>query len=179
MILRPALDREIDAVYRIIEQGRARLAALGIDQWQGSRPDLALIRSDIAAGYCHVAVLGERFAGTIALIDDGEPNYDHLIEGSWLTGSLSADPSYICVHRLAVADDALGRGVAKGMLSFAELTAREAGRESVRIDTHPGNGPMRTLLADCGYQKCGVILLDEALGELTRERLVYEKILED
>lgn len=179
MILRPALDHEADAVYEVIEQGKARLAALGIDQWQSKRPDLDLVRSDIAAGYCHVAMLENRIAATIALVDDGEPNYDSLLEGSWLTESSSERPSYLCIHRVAVADAALGQGLAKRMLSFAELIARETDRASVRIDTHPGNVPMRALLEGCGFQECGTILLDEALGELTRERIAFEKLLED
>lgn len=177
MTIRAALPDEASAVYEVISQGRARLAALDIDQWQGGRPDLALIRSDIAAGCCRIAMEEGRIAATMALFTNGEPSYDQLAGGKWLTTSHSSRPTYACVHRVAVADRALGRGFAKRMLLFAEEEARERGRVSVRIDTHPRNVPMRALLARCGYEECGLILLDESFGEPTRERIALEKLV--
>lgn len=54
--------------------------------------------------------------------------------------------------------------------------AAECGFQSVRIDTHLGNVPMRGLLEKCGYSQCGVFLLANR-EEPTRERVAYEKIV--
>ena len=81
------------------------------------------------------------------------------------------------MHRFAVADAARGQGYAKRLLSHAEAMAAEVGLESVRVDTHPGNAPMRSLLAKCGYVECGSITLDVDYDEPTLERIGYEKLV--
>ena len=50
--------------------------------------------------------------------------------------------------------------------------AKAQGRESVRIDTHQGNAPMRAMLERSGYVHCGSVYLET--GE---HRVAYEKCL--
>ena len=50
--------------------------------------------------------------------------------------------------------------------------AKDAGRDSVRIDTHRGNAPMRAMLERNGYLMCGSVYLEN--GE---HRVAYEKIV--
>lgn len=206
MELRYARVEDIDAVWNIINQARRRLGELGIDQWQGGYPDRAAIEGDVATNRGYVAVedtaAQQRVLGYAMFEDAGEPAYDRIYNGAWLTespanapaaapadvlvdASAAADasgqdssggPSYMAVHRVAVADGATGRGVARFLLGSAEQMARERGFASVRIDTHEGNAPMRGLLARCGYALCGVILIEDS-AEPTRERLAFEKLV--
>lgn len=106
----------------------------------------------------------------------GEPTYDVIYDGAWLTDSSSVYPRYVTVHRVAVADGATGRGVARFLLGEAVRIAQVCGAQSVRIDTHEGNTPMRGLLRSCGFAECGVIMLDDPL-EPTPERLAFEKLV--
>ena len=46
----------------------------------------------------------------------------------------------------------------------------------MRIDTHPGNAPMRRLLLKRGYAECGTVYIDHAEGA-TPDRVAYEKLL--
>lgn len=124
-----------------------------------------------ASSYVAQAVLAS------AMFDSsGEPTYDVIYEGAWLTECTSAEPAYLTVHRVAVTDGATGKGVASYLLGRAEDYARKLGCASVRIDTHAGNVPMQKLLAKCGYVHCGTILLADP-AEPTRERLAFEKLV--
>ena len=159
----------------ILADGRASLAALGIDQWQGCYPHRAAIEGDVACGESYVVEESGRVLATAMIGLSGESDYD-LIEGAWLTRFRSDDPGYAVVHRVAVDAGALGRGVASFLLSCAEDVSRDGGVASVRIDTHPGNKPMRRLLEKTGFAQCGTIYIAHAEGGVP-ERIAYEKLV--
>uniref|UniRef100_UPI0022DEC11A GNAT family N-acetyltransferase n=1 Tax=Eggerthella sinensis TaxID=242230 RepID=UPI0022DEC11A len=71
---------------------------------------------------------------------------------------------------------ALGKGAATALLARSEDLARANGSASVRIDTHPGNAPMHSLLAKAGYTQCGIIYIAHA-EEGTPERIAYERLV--
>ena len=103
---------------------------------------------------------GEIVATPAMLTSSGERTYDRIEGDGWISSSTSDDPAYpATVHRFAVSDKACGKGCAKAMLRHAEELARDAGMDSVRVDTHEGNAPMRGLLSRCGYVECGAIIL--------------------
>lgn len=177
MKLRPASERDIDRIMEIIEEGRASLAALGIDQWQGNYPNRSTIRDDISRGDSHVVCLDDgRIAATAVIGLDGEPLYDLITDGSWLTGSTSDNPTYAVVHRVAVSTTCKGLGVGRFLMTAIEQHAAAVGRLSVRIDTHAGNAPMRKLIERSGYTRCGIVRINHNEGT-TRERIAYEKLL--
>lgn len=159
----------------IIEDGRRALGALGIDQWQGCYPHRGAIESDVASGASYVVEESRRVLATVMIGFSGERDYD-LIEGAWLTDSRSDDPDYAVVHRLAVDAESLGRGVASFLLASAEDLSRDGGAASVRIDTHPGNRPMRRLLEKSGFAQCGTIYIAHAEKGVP-ERIAYEKLV--
>lgn len=172
MIFRPAEQGEFEAVMAIIEDGRAALKALGLDQWQGGSPNAAMIEADLAAGRTHVAVDEDgAVLGTAACIETGEPDYDNVLEGDWL----SSGAPYLTLHRIAVAKSAARRGVASFMINTAAEQARERGLKSLRADTHEGNIPMQRTFEKCGMERCCVIRLSSEL-EPTRIRLGFERI---
>lgn len=173
--LRKAQMVELDHLMDIYADGRRALAELGIDQWQSGRPSVEMIADDIERGEFYLCVDDGVIAGAAMLGLRGDADYD-LIKDSWLTDCTVANPDYLVVHRV-VADSRLGRrGVASFLITAAEQMAREAGRASVRIDTHPGNVRMHGLLAKLGYTEVGVFLLPEGF-EATRERVAYEKLV--
>lgn len=177
MQLRKTREDEIDAAYEVIEQARRRIALLGIDQWQNGSPNRGHLVSDVRRGEAYVVEDDGVLVGNAMLTCCEESCYNEIDGPGWLTSCDPGEPGYLVVHRFAVADDALGKGVAKLMLSEAEAMARKLGKESVRIDTHEGNVPMRTLLKRCGYTECGTVILDLADNESTLERLGYEKLV--
>lgn len=160
----------------ILADGRASLAALGIDQWQGGYPHRDVIEDDVASGSSYAVVDDGTVVATAMLGFEGEAVYDRIEQGTWLTCCLSDDPCYCVVHRVAVSAAFKGRGAASFLLSCAEEMARDRGCASVRIDTHPGNGPMRKLLEKNGYRECGIIYIEHA-EEHTPERIAFEKLV--
>ena len=176
MDIRIAEESDIDRMLEVYADGRASLGALGIDQWQDGYPQRWRVEADVARREARVACDDDgRIVGCIVAIFTGEPDYD-AIDGAWLTKGTSADPGYVVIHRVATAADALGRGVATALFDEVEREAREAGCESVRIDTHYGNSPMRSLVAKRGYAACGEVVMS-CVGTMTPERIAYEKLL--
>lgn len=177
MSFRKTLHEDVDAAFGVIEQARSRIAALGIDQWQSGRPSREQVVADASRGEGYVIERDGGIVATVMLTCGGERCYDSIVGRGWLSSSTSAAPRYLTVHRFAVADEACGKGYAKRLLSHAESMATDAGLESVRVDTHPGNVPMRTLLSSCGYVECGSITLNVDYDEPTLERIGYEKLV--
>lgn len=162
-------EAELDTLSDIIEEARGTIAALGIDQWQKGYPNAEVIADDIRLGRSYCVRHEGEVCGTFALIDDGEPTYDKIYDGEWLTGDGGC---YLAIHRVAVAVRARGSGASTAIVSFAESRARELRCRSLRIDTHYGNVVMRRMLEKHGFLPCGTIYL--ACGD---PRIAYEKII--
>lgn len=170
---------DLDALMPIFDEARGTIAALGIDQWQNGYPSREVIERDIAlsqsrvvteGGVCTVSGrLDGEIVATFALIFDGEPTYNKIYGGEWLTGDRD---SYIAIHRVAISVAMRGRGIAGEIMSYAADAARTLGRRSLRIDTHRGNVVMRKMLEKQGFTYCGVIYLADGA-----ERVAYERVL--
>ena len=174
MTVRRTKTTDIDAVMSVIEEARRTIAALGIDQWQNGSPNRDMIAEDVALeqGYCVEA--NGKIVGTFALLEHGEPVYDEILDGAWLTADKQTDGSYayLAIHRVAVAVAARGTGVSTAMMDYAAEVARAQGRNSLRIDTHRGNVVMRRMLEKHGFVHCGTVYLTG--GD---ERVAYERVL--
>ena len=182
MLIRKTEITDLDALMPIFDEARETIAALGIDQWQNGYPSCAVIEKDIELSQSRVVIInggvcsacgnfGGDVCATFALIFDGEPTYDKIYDGEWLTGN---SDSYIAIHRVAISVAMRGRGIAGEIISYATDTARSLGRKSLRIDTHRGNVVMRKMLEKQGFSHCGTIYLEN--GD---ERVAYEKIIEE
>ncbi len=175
MLVRKSTVADIDRIMEVLADGRAAIATLGIDQWQAGYPFRSTIEGDVDAGMSFVLVDEGAIIGTFMMTYEGEPTYD-VIEGAWLTEGDSAHPSYGCIHRIAICDEARGKGAAKFAIAEGLELARARGVESVRIDTHPGNVVMRGLCKRMGFTECGTIYISHA-GEGTPDRVAFEIIL--
>ena len=170
MFIRKTEKNDIDAIMPIFGEARKTIAALGIDQWQDGYPSREVIAADIQKGQSYCIEIGGHICATFALIDDGEPTYDKIYDGHWLTGDDSRD--YIAIHRVAISVSSRGSGLSGKIIDFAVSFAKEKGRKSLRIDTHRGNAVMRRMLEKNGFEYCGIIYLES--GD---ERIAYEKVL--
>ena len=116
-------------------------------------------------------------AGMFALVTnaetrDPEPSYGK-IDGAWLT---TPKANYAAVHRVGVAPEAKGQGIAGTILDFACNKAAQMGLASVRIDTHADNKPMQRALRKAGFSLCGVITLVEG-NDAGAQRIAFEKLV--
>lgn len=164
MIFRKATTEDIDTIERMIKAASGRLGAAGIDQWQRGYPNRTSIENDVEAGVGMVLALGNEILAYGAVIFTGEPAYNDLTGGKWLT-----DGEYAVVHRLCVSEIFVGMGFAKQFMSAAEAMAAERVK-SFRIDTHPDNKIMQNLVERMGFTYCGDVVIES-------RRLAYEKII--
>ncbi len=165
MIFRKAEIEDIDTVEQIMLAASGRLGAAGIDQWQRGYPNRTSVERDVAAGVGYVVCDNEQIVAYGAIIFTGEVAYNDLTGGEWLTAG-----DYAVVHRLCVAADRVGQGWSRCFMQCAEQLAHENSLPSVRIDTHPANLIMQSLITSLGYTYCGDVVIES-------RRLAYEKIL--
>lgn len=162
--IRNAAIEDMHAILNVFDQARAAIAQLGIDQWQDGYPAREHIQADIDKRYGFVLCADHAVQGYFAMIADGEPTYDRIDDGQWLT-----DGAYMTVHRVAVSDALRGQGASAEIVRYAAQRALRQGMGAVRIDTHRGNVRMRRFLEKQGFAACGVIYLQSGA-----ERIAYE-----
>ena len=164
MIFRQATTEDIEAIVEIVNAASKRLGVAGVDQWQRGYPNRESVERDIESGVGMVLCEGDTIIVYGAVIFSGEPAYNDLTGGEWLTAG-----DYACVHRLCVNEIFVGMGFSKHFMMAAEAMASERVK-SIRIDTHPENKIMQGLIQRLGYTYCGDVVIES-------RRLAYEKIL--
>ena len=168
---RRAREEDLPVLLSIAAQAGARLRDAGVDQWQNGYPNEGFFRSDISEGGCWLFLHDGEPAGCVSICRGPEAVYSGLF-GTWLTGD---ETDYGVVHRIAVSDRYVGRGLGGEMLSFAEDMISGQGLVSLRIDTHDENAPMLGLLRKRGYTRCGLLWIEDIVGD--KLRVAYEKKL--
>jgi len=165
--LRKTTIEDINQVMEIIAQAKAYLMSSGVDQWQDDYPNEEIIREDIVNGYGYVLECKGKMVGTVALSFDGEPWYDNIYDGKWITNE-----KFLVIHRLAVSDDVRGTDAASDIMRQAEKLCVLRGVRSIKIDTHEDNVIMQKFIKKNGFEYCGMVILGSE-----GERLCFEKIL--
>ena len=117
------------------------------NQWRDKDPAPDLLIQDIRMKQLYLLEDGESIQAVFALIPGTDPTYSY-IEGAWIN-----DLPYAAIHRVASA----GRrtGVLKECLAFCQKEYR-----NIRVDTHQDNLIMQHLLSKYGFQRCGIIYLE-------------------
>lgn len=165
-----AKQEHLAALCAMTEAAKAQLKRLGVDQWQKGYPSETVWADDIRRGITWVALENEEVLGAFMFQTVPEVSYEK-IEGAWLTEGTA----YGSLHRVCVAEESKGRGVAGELFRHGLELAKQAGLPSVRIDTHEGNLPMRRALVKAGFTFCGRITLIGG-SEDGDPRLAYEII---
>ena len=165
-----AASTHLEDMCRITDQAKAQLKGLGLDQWQKGYPSREVWVEDIKNQTTWLAVENGKVLGAFAFQTTPDPSYG-VIDGEWLTNS-----PYASMHRVCVSDESKGKGVAGKMFAHGFAMAKELGFASLRIDTHPGNQPMRNALNKAGFTLCGTIRLVGGCED-GDERVAFEKIL--
>ena len=156
--IRRAAMADLPRILEIYAYAREFMAKTGNpNQWKTSNPPRETLEADIPAGNLYV-VEAQGIHGVFAYFTEPGPTYTYIEEGSWLE-----DTPYGTIHR--VAGDGSG-GIFSAVLIFAEEQ-----NSHVRIDTHHDNKVMQHVLEKHGFQRRGIIYLEN--GE---PRIAYEKV---
>lgn len=164
--LRKANDADLPQVMAIIAQAKAFLKASGSTQWQSGYPDQAAIAADLKAGNGWVLVCARKVAGYAAIPLGPDPHYA-AIDGAWRN---TRDP-YAVIHRMAVSADMRGHHLSDALVNQAIAIFVNHGVKNFRIDTGFGNQIVQQLAKSHGFEKRGVIKVDDPIES---RRFAYE-----
>lgn len=167
MELKKTTEKDISSVMEIIRAAQRYFREANIYQWVNNYPNEEIIKEDISKGYSYVLLQEEKIVATAAVAFDREATYEKIYEGQWLTND-----KYAVIHRIAVAENLKGQGVASEVLKKVEELCRERQVNSIKIDTHEENKSMQRLLEKNGFIYCGVIYLESG-----SKRIAFEKII--
>ena len=163
---RKATLQEIPQIWEILQKAIQRRKEDGSNQWQDGYPNPEVIKADIEKEAGFVLTEGENLVGYCAVLINDEPAYAG-IEGNWLTNE-----DFVIVHRIAIAQDYLGKGLAKEMMKFTEEFAIQNNIYSVKADTNFDNLAMVKSFEKAGYVYCGEVYFRGSA------RRAFEKVLE-
>lgn len=176
--IRRATEEDIERCDLILNHAKDFLRSQGLSQWQWGYPSRQNIENDVEAKELYVAYDEEtgEILGSAMITLAGEPNYNSPLRGAWLTDSPNdAQATYACIHRVTCAPEHRGKGVATSLMAECERQAREAGKRSCRVETHPHNASMRHIAEKMGYVHCCDIA---SRHDQLHGRVAYEKLLD-
>lgn len=166
-LFRKAKHEDADTIWEILQHAIARRKADGSDQWQDGYPNPEVIAKDIEKGSGYVLTYGDTIVGYCSVLINDEPAYVD-IKGKWIT-----DGDFVVFHRIAIAEEHLGKGLAKMMLGFIEKLATSKGIKSIKADTNYDNAGMLKIFEKLGYVYCGEVSFRGS------SRQAFEKVLEE
>ena len=162
MEIRLAFPNEVDAIMQVIEEAKKCLADTGSTQWQNGYPNTDTIIEDIISGQAYVALEEGELLAYAAVTKSPEKAYEAIYDGNWE----GKETEYLVFHRIAVASDVQGQGVAQ---TFLEGLIEGFDYLDFRSDTHAQNKVMQHIFEKLGFKQVGKVPVDG-------ERLAYQKI---
>lgn len=163
--IRKAAISEIPQIWDILQQAILHRKVDGSNQWQDGYPNTEVVKKDIAKGVGFVLTEGETIIGYSAILINDEPEYAK-IKGKWLTNG-----DFIVVHRLAISEQYLGKGLATKFFGFVEEFAQSNNIYSIKADTNFDNMPMLKIFEKLSFTYCGEVYFRGT------PRKAYEKVL--
>jgi len=161
-MIRKSRESDYNRILEIYERARQFMRDTGNPrQWNTKWPPAELIAEDIKAGKSYVyeqdGVVEAAFYYDFG--EDLDPTYRHIEDGAWID-----DSAYGVVHRIASSGNAAGAG-----RLCIEWALAQSGH--LRIDTHGDNKVMRHVLESMGFERCGIIYVEED----NDPRIAYER----
>ena len=148
---RKATSDDSAQIWEILQGAIHRRKNDGSTQWQDGYPNPDVVKNDIEKGIGYVLTEDNSILGYAAILINDEPAYDDL-KGNWLTNE-----EFVVVHRLAVSENQIGKGIAQKIMLFTEDLAMQNTIFSVKVDTNFDNIPMLKIFEKLGYTYCGVV----------------------
>lgn len=162
---RIATAEDKNIIWEVLQGAIQRRKEDGSNQWQDGYPNLEQIQIDLDNHAGYVLTDNGVVVAYVALYLNDEPEYDN-IEGEWLSNG-----DFVCFHRLAVAENQVGKGLAKIMFDCIEQFTKKKGFPSIKADTNFDNEPMKYLFVKTGYKYCGQVYFRGS------PRKAYEKLV--
>lgn len=150
-MVRLAKYEDLDAIMNIYAIARKYMADNGnATQWHDSYPDRELLEKDIQKEQLFVCEEKNTVHGVFAFLIGPDATYSYIEDGAW-----KSDDLYGTIHR--VASDATEKGIFRQCFDFCKAKI-----PNLRIDTHKNNHTMQHLIEKNGFERCGIIYVEDA-----------------
>ncbi len=161
MNIRTSNMADLDRILQIYEYAREQMRQNGNpNQWKNNRPSKETVIWDIEHNHSYVIEANGRICGVFSFIIGEEPTYKTILEGNWKNTN-----TYGTIHRIA--SDGSVKGILKECLKYCESKI-----SNIKIDTHQDNLIMQHLLEKNGFERCGIIFVEDGTT-----RIAYQKVL--
>lgn len=164
---RKATITDAPKIWIILQQAILRRKADGSNQWQDGYPNPEIIQQDIEKGIGYVLTDDNIIIGYTAVLINNEPEYANL-QGKWITNS-----DFVVFHRVAIAENHLGKNLSKKIIDFIEKFALTNNIHSLKADTNHDNFAMMSIFEKSGFVFCGIVHFRGS------PRRAYEKVLNE
>ena len=165
LTLRKAEIDDAEYIWKIIKEAIERRRIEGSRQWQDGYPNLESIKSDIQNEVGFVYEQEKKIIGYAAIIFEIEPAYEN-IKGSW-----ESSGNYAVIHRVAVSNDFVGKGIASRIFLEIENFVKSRNISTIKVDTNFDNIPMLKIFERLNYKYRGTVYFRGSA------RQAFEKIL--
>lgn len=158
MEIRGAQLSDLVEIMRIYRSAKEYMDATGNPtQWKNGYPSEDIVYNDIANKKLYVICDCDEVHAVFYFAIEEEITYRKIFGGAW-----KSDAPYGVIHR--VASDGKIRGVVEKCVTYCKGYIN-----NLRIDTHERNLPMQKALERVGFERCGIIYLEN--GD---ERIAYQ-----
>jgi len=148
---RKAKLSDIPIIWEILQLAILRRKADGSTQWQDGYPNIEILQKDIKKKGGYVLTDGQAIIGYCCLLINDEPEYKN-IEGDWITNN-----DFVVFHRVAIAEQYIGRGFAKIIMQHIEDFTLSQNIYSIKADTNYDNIAMKKVFKNLDYAYCGKV----------------------
>jgi len=163
MIIRKATKDDLDEIMAVYDKARQFMRDSGNDrQWINGYPHRELVESDIEKSELFVCDEKGETAAVFAFIIGDDPTYAYIEDGSWKSNTL-----YGTIHRIG--STGKYRGMGKFCFDYCKSCIGH-----LRGDTHKANLNMQKQFINNGFERCGIIYVDDGTP-----RIAYEYISEN
>ncbi|QAT42989.1 N-acetyltransferase [Aminipila luticellarii] len=149
-MIRLAKYEDLDTIMDVYEIARKYMADTGnATQWADSYPEREMLEKDIRHEQLFVYIDNDKIHGVFAFIIGPDETYSYIEDGSWKNEEL-----YGTIHRIA--SDGTVKGLFGRCLDFCTQKI-----SNLRIDTHHDNHTMQHLIETNGFERCGIIYVQD------------------
>ncbi len=132
----------------------------GLKQWIGNYPDYDNFYQDFQKNGLFVFLHNNQIVASMSLLEENDPPYLVL---KWESNNA------LVIHRILVDPDYQKQGIGKKLVSYASEYGKSKLYTAIKIDTHPDNIKMQSMLKSLNFIYRGYL---ESINRLAYELLI-------
>lgn len=160
-MIRIAKDKDLDLVVNILLEAKNKMYENNIHQWPKHYPNKEIVIDNIKKGIVYI------------LDDVATITLDPMPQGYFSDINNYIKDNYLTIHRVAVANSAIGKGYGYKMFELAKEVALNQKKDSIMVDTHIENFIMQRLIEKNNYKYIGLVAIKNS-----GQRLAFQYVIQ-